>query len=137
MARTKKYWLTSFNKLLSFVLIALGFNACDDKYMKAMYGMPPARYSVKANVLNEANQPISGIRVDVKDNEYGNYIVESGLTNSKGIYETSTYPEKINVVCTDIDGDSNGSYKKDSVQIDFSKEETLDYEFTIKLKKEE
>ena len=133
MGKIKKHWLLSFNKLLSFMLLLLGFASCEEE-RKDMYGMPPARFSVKANVLNEKNEPLEGIRVDIKTNDEGNHIIESGLTDSKGILELKSYYDKVNIVCTDINNEENGTYEKDSVQTDISKAEGLKYEFQIKLK---
>lgn len=133
MGKIKKHWLLSFNKLLSFILLLLGFASCDE-HRKDMYGMPPARFSVKANVINEKNQPLEGIRVDIKTNDEVNHILASGLTNSQGILEIKTEYDKVNIVCTDIRDAENATYEKDSVQTDISKSENLRYEFLITLK---
>ena len=133
MGIIKKHWLLSFNKLLSFILLLLGFTSCDEE-RKEMYGMPPARFSVKANVINEKNQPLEGIRVDIKTNDEANHILASGLTNSQGILEIKTEYDKVNIVCTDIRDPENATYEKDSVQTDISKSENLRYEFLITLK---
>lgn len=136
MGRTKKNWLLFCNKVLSFFLLLLGFSACSEEERKDMYGMPPAKFSVKANVLDEENNPLKGIKVDIKADSKANYGIESGVTDANGIFETKVYLDKVNIVCTDIDGEKNGTYKKDSVQADISKEENLAYEFTIRLKED-
>jgi len=135
MGKIKKHWLLSFNGLLSFLLVVLGFGACEEN-RKDMYGMPPARFSVKANVLDEKNKPIEGIKVDIKTNRKHNTLIESGFTNSNGIFETEIHSNEVNIVCTDIDGEKNGTFKKDSVQADISDEKDLKFEFTIHLKEE-
>lgn len=115
------------------MLLLLGFASCDEE-RKDMYGMPPAKFSVKANVLDQKNEPIKGIRVDIKTNDEANHTIESGLTDSDGVFEVKTYYNKVNIVCTDIRDTENVIYEKDSVQTDISKAEDLKYEFTISLK---
>lgn len=83
MGHIKKNWILFSNKVLSFLLLVLGFNSCSDKGEPCMYGMPPARYEVKTTVLDEAGKPIKGIQVDVKSSEQ--YIIERGQTNVNGI----------------------------------------------------
>lgn len=138
MKGARKTWLPFLNKLLSLLLVLLGFNSCDSEDdgggMLLMYGMPPVKYSVKANVLDEANKPIEGIRVRVKSEAYGNHTMTEGLTNAKGVFEGHVYEELINVVCEDIDGDKNGTFEKDSLQADVSEMKGPHYEFVIKLK---
>lgn len=136
MKKTKRTWLAVFNRLLSLLLLLLGFGSCGDDNGggMVMYGMPPAKYSVKANVLDETNKPIEGIRVSVKTNKYDNHTIGGGLTNAQGIFEDRVYEPDVNVVCEDVDGEANGVFEKDSVQADISKLDDSRFEFTIKLK---
>lgn len=50
MKALRNNWLPFFNRLLSLLLALLGFGSCNDG--KVMYGMPPAKYDVKANVVD-------------------------------------------------------------------------------------
>lgn len=138
MKEVKKRWLPFFNKLLSFFLVLLGFSSCDASDSPDMYGSPPADFAFKLSVLDEQEQPIEGIRVDVKMNnkEYP-IVMRSGLTNKQGVYEDLIGDWDINVVCTDVDGDKNGSFKKDSIQAKVSDTEDHKLNLIVKLKNEE
>lgn len=136
MKLLKNTWLYFFNRLLSLSLFLLGFGSCGEEGGTGlvMYGMPPAKYDVKANVLDENSKPVAGILVEVKAEKYGNYIMTSGLTNANGVFVDKVYEGCVNVVCEDVDGDANGLFENDSIQADISAMEDSRFEFTIKLK---
>lgn len=57
-------------KLLSGVLVLLGFTACDSDgpgNELCEYGTPSADYQVKGKVLDQTGKPIKGVQVVVKD----------------------------------------------------------------------
>jgi len=129
--------------MLSLVLLLLGFSACSDDDtdtddgggFRLMYGPPPVTFNVKTQVVDHNDKPITGIQVDIKtDDEWGN-LLYSGSTNSKGIYETKLGYGRINIVFTDVDGEKNGSFEKDSVQTNlYEMNGGRTYETKMKLK---
>jgi putative lipoprotein (rSAM/lipoprotein system) len=140
MKTLKKTRLSVFNKLLSLALALLGFGSCSYLYNgpeeePSMYGMPPAKYEVKAKVLDKENKPIRGIRVEVKAEKYGNHIMTNGSTDANGVFVSKVYDNHVKIVCEDTDGDKNGGvFEKDSISVDVSKQ--VDF-LTIKLKSKE
>lgn len=142
MGRTKRNWLLFYNKMLSFFLLLLGFSACSDEdkdeEILLMYGPPPVNFSVKTQVVNENDKPIEGIQVDIKTDDEQGFIIKSGLTDSKGWYETKINNPHINIVFTDVDGEKNGTYEKDSVQTNLyniNGDRTYQHKMKLKVKK--
>ncbi|WP_321517491.1 radical SAM-associated putative lipoprotein [uncultured Bacteroides sp.] len=123
------------NKALSGLLVLLGFSACtvgaggaggDGPYM---YGIPYAQHSIKGKVENQSGVLIKGIRIicSIKNHWMPQDTLLSDIkgefTFTKQIVEPDvTYK----LVCTDIDGTNNGSYKEDSVNVDFKRSDLSD-----------
>jgi putative lipoprotein (rSAM/lipoprotein system) len=144
MKTLKKNWLFFFNRLLSLALTILGFNSCGCKNAcdcgnggMLMYGMPPAKYDIKANVRDTDDKPIQGIRVSIKAEEYNNNVMRYGLTDKNGVFACEVYQGRVNVVCEDIDSRENGLFESDSIQDDISTKDDFRLEFTIRLKPKE
>ena len=110
-------------KLLSGVLVLLGFTACDsDDPGNGLceYGTPSADYQVKGKVLDPTGKPIKGVQVVVKDlNAYfvkgeKDYVVDydTVYTDVKGEFESDkAHTFSIGsqeVLFHDVDGEENG-----------------------------
>ena len=52
MKEERKQWLHFYNRILSGVLVLLGFNACDGTGADE-YGTPYCRFEIKGKVLDE------------------------------------------------------------------------------------
>lgn len=140
MGKFKRNGLYLYNRILSLVLILLGFSACsnddEDDNLRLMYGHPPVTFSVKTQVVDENNKPIEGIQVAIKTDN--NRILKSGLSDAKGEYATGIAYDQINIVYSDIDGDKNGAFKNDSVQVNlYEINGGLTYEHKMTLKAKE
>ena len=66
MKEEKKRWLHFYNRILSGVLVLLGFNACDGTGADE-YGTPYCRFEIKGKVLDELREPVKDARVIVKE----------------------------------------------------------------------
>ncbi len=136
MKTLQKQWRKACNRVLGTVLVLLGFSACtnylddddDPGKMICMYGVPSAQYNVKGKVIDaDTKQAIPGIRVisgriGISDGkEWLTYYPDTVYTDTKGKFETvrRDHPaEKYRFIWEDVDGESNGSYKKDSIDVD-------------------
>lgn len=122
------------NKALSGLLVLLGFSACTTGIGgggegPCMYGMPYAKHSIKGKVENQSGVPIKGIRIICNIKNYW-MPQDTLLSDIKGEF---TFTKQIvdpdvtyKLVGTDIDGTDNGSYKEDSVNVDFKKSDLTD-----------
>jgi len=123
-----------YKRLLGYLLVLLGFGACDKEILDGndsnphdvyvMYGAPYAEYIVKGQVKSQSGQTLKGIQVIAKVvNKDGRQIINElrGTTDSKGNYNISGQGNKtndavVNVYFEDIDGkDNGGEFAKDSV----------------------
>ena len=113
----------SVRTLLSGVLAMLGFAGCENSIEEPVaYGMPTVDYRVIGKVTDEADKPLSGIRVIVKDqylyNKDGDYKHtfnhegDTVYTDAKGAFQSAKiksggiYQQR--VVFDDMDGEANG-----------------------------
>lgn len=93
-----------------FVLLGFGAVACDNGSMDdvvAEYGCPHINFSLKARVVDEAGNPIAGIEVQTKENDFyaDNYSDAEGNID----LNVSMWPDtNIDLVFTDVDGAENG-----------------------------
>ena len=126
------------NWTLAGIMGMLGFSGCE-KIGTKEYGTPHADYTVKGAVFNKTTgKPIEGIRVGYGCEscpvpEYGvrptPYVLKSHvLTNAKGEFKLtdSFFPEKnqtLPVSVEDVDGEKNGLFQSEYLQVDFSKAE--------------
>lgn len=114
--------LSITNRALSGILVLLGFSACSSGESPCMYGTPYALHTIKGKVEDQSGKAIKGIRVisNIK-----NYWIRQDtiLSDIKGEFTFTNEIVDTNVtyklVCTDIDGSNNGSFKEDSVNVDF------------------
>ncbi|MCL2727015.1 MAG: radical SAM-associated putative lipoprotein [Bacteroidales bacterium] len=139
---TKKVLFKGANWVLAAIITMLGFAGCNKMGVEE-YGVPHADYTVKGAVVDKVTgKPIKGIRVGYSP-EY--WVVPAYgviptpflpkthvLTNEKGefalkeIFSMGTL-QIVNNVPTlpvyveDIDGELNGLYESQLLQIDFSK----------------
>ena len=117
------------NKALSALLVLLGFSACTggiggNREEPCMYGMPYVKHSIKGKVENQSGVPIKGIRIicSIKNNWMPQDTLLSDIKGEFTLIKQLIEPDvTYKLVCTDIDGTDNGSYKEDSVNVDFKK----------------
>lgn len=111
------------NKVLSGMMVLLGFNGCSGE-APCMYGSPYALHTIKGKVENNSGSAIKRIQVicnaknswikpdTLLSNQNGEFIFKSEHTFTEATYK---------LICKDIDGDTNGSYKNDSIEVEFKK----------------
>jgi putative lipoprotein (rSAM/lipoprotein system) len=135
----RRTFIKKMNWGLASIIGLLGFGGCEIIYPKVEYGVPHADYTVKGVVSNKATKkPIEGIRVgygcqSCPQSEYG--VIPTPyqpkahvLTNAKGEFKLtdSTFPEKnlkLPVYVEDLDGEENGLFETEILEVDFSKAE--------------
>lgn len=101
-------------RLIYLLLAALGFSCADshDEWhdVVAEYGCPHVEFRVRARVVDEANNPIKGIKVSTDDGDYfynnSGYSDEQGYIDATGSFWPGT--EQHNLHFIDIDGEANG-----------------------------
>jgi len=123
MKKKNTTWLNLANKVLSGMMVLLGFNGCSGE-APCMYGSPYALHTIKGKVENNSGSAIKGIQVicnaknswikpdTLLSNQNGEFIFKSEHTFTEATYK---------LICKDIDGDTNGSYKNDSIEVEFKK----------------
>ena len=134
MKTNRREFIKSINWGLAGVIGLLGFAGCDIIGAKE-YGTPHGDYTVKGSVVNKATgKPIEGIRVGYSCEFCGGLMYgvlpapyqpkAHVLTNSKGEFKLTDdfFPEKdlkLPVYVEDIDGDKNGSFNSEYLEVDF------------------
>lgn len=124
----RKQWLRLSNRLMSGALAILGLASCDGGEAPCMYGTPSATYHVKGKVVDaETGVPISGIQIVTgavhrgDGNEWMSRNPDMLRTDASGAFSTvrkGEFPsDKYRFVWEDTDGEANGVYKKDSVDV--------------------
>ena len=120
-------------KLKNWLYVALGgmlgINLSCDKTppIACEYGAPEATYTVKGQVTNQNQEPISGIRVKMNfsaenfnDDVWGTSDV---VSDSNGRYDISTYQfpytDTMYLKFSDVDGEENGVYADTVVHVLF------------------
>ena len=161
--KINRTFIKGTNWALAGLIGLLGFTNCEKKEPSVEYGTPNADYTVKGKVVNKATgKAIEGIRISYYDPEaiaypmYGtipapykpkNYVI----TNAKGEYKLT---EKLSiseiqfignfpllpVYVEDIDGEKNGLFQSETIQVDFKSAEKTgkpkgwyDGEYTVTL----
>ena len=134
--KINRAFIKGTNWALAGLLSLLGFTNC---VFQMEYGTPHADYTVKGTVVDKATgKPIEGIRVGYSPEarsitmygvmptpyQFKNYVI----TDAKGAFKLTenVFPDQnltIPVYVEDIDGEQNGLYKADTLQVDFSKAE--------------
>ena len=127
--------------MLAGIISLLGFAGCDIVGVEE-YGTPHADYTVKGSVVNKATgKPIEGIRVQYASEPkaqlmYGTIPTPytpkaSVLTNAKGEFKLThrfyagdwqmiDNVPILPVAVDDIDGEKNGLFQSEYIQVDFS-----------------
>jgi len=112
------------NWALAGILTMLGFSGCEF-YGPVEYGSPSANYTVKGKVVNKADgKAIKGIRIGYESATNSSFYLEGTVSDENGEFKLTDqdiYKNKIPVYFDDIDGELNGSFASDTVEIDFSK----------------
>ena len=138
----KRVIIKSINFVLAGLLSLLGFTGCVERGLLE-YGTPNADYTVKGTVVNKTTgKAIEGIRVGyspevIYEAMYGvrptSYTPKSHvLTNAKGEfiltdrfiageYQIEAGAVSIPVYVEDVDGEENGLFQMEYLQVDFSK----------------
>ena len=101
-------------RLIYLLLAALGFSCADShdewRDVVAEYGCPHVEFRVRARVVDEANNPIKGIKVSTDNGDYfynnSGYSDEQGYIDATGSFRPGT--EQSNLHFIDIDGEANG-----------------------------
>lgn len=108
--------LSAYSRILSFVLVFLGFQSCSIIDSKDEYGTPSAKFIVKGKVEN-GDKEVSGLKVALgvinKGYDTGKVrYVDSVKTDVKGLFNVSIqdFPtsQKFVIKYEDIDGEKNG-----------------------------
>jgi len=134
--KINRAFIKGANWALAGLISLLGFSGCKKNVLEE-YGVLNADYTVKGSVVNKADgQPIEGIRVgyitafepitmdSVISAQYNPKV--SVATDAKGEFEITknTYPifsdQTISVYVEDIDGEKNGLFQSDTLQVSFS-----------------
>lgn len=109
------------NWALKGLLFLLGFSgivtSCE---VKTEYGSPHAKYTVKGKVTDEDGKPIRNIGISI----LGGYQAQNILTGESGEFDITTETfssDQLFVVAEDIDGEENGLFKSDTVEVIFDK----------------
>lgn len=123
MKKEKKPWLHLYNRMLSGVLVLLGFSACENNGTGAdEYGTPYCRFEIKGKVQNEQQQAVSHARIIVKElmnngKPADPYYFDTLYTKEDGKYqflaEQADGMGKYRVVCED----PSDVYKADSTEV--------------------
>ena len=123
--------LSLYSKIISFLILLLGYTSCDDPVDE--YGTPAARYKVSGKVVSadgDKKQAIKGIRVVVIDNVDENeekYVAgDTTYTSTEGLFEINRhdFPRKdFKIKFQDIDGTDNGEFDEKIEVIDFKNAE--------------
>lgn len=120
----------SFAKLTAAIgpalLSMLGFSGCDDGIWnnRCEYGTPSCDFKVDLTVVDESGKGIKGIRV--VPSKRLTYEKDTLFTDENGkavgAYDGVWPMSEVKFYFDDVDGDANGSFKRDSLTV---KAETL------------
>ena len=161
--KINRTFIKGANWALAGLISLLGFTNCEKELSPSVeYGTPNADYTVKGKVVNKATgKAIEGIRVAYNPEVYSGtlYGVPTApykpkyyvITNAKGEYKLT---EKLSiseiqfignspllpVYVEDIDGEKNGLFQSETIQVDFKSAEKTgkpkgwyDGEYTVTL----
>lgn len=119
----KKFVLTTYGKIVAWILTALGlYTSCDIIEPRVEYGTPTANFVVKGKVIDKnTQQPIEGMAV-INTPDPWSYSNDTTMTDENGDYEIefsaiASGAKDVKVYTSDIDGDKNGNYLSDTIQI--------------------
>ena len=123
----KTLWKT-YGRAVAYLLglsgMVVGYNSC------AKYGTPTADFIIRGKVIDsETSQPIPKIGV-IRTFGFTKNHFDTVYTNMDGEYElkyedvASSFEGKM-LIATDIDGEANGLYKADTLQVKFGKKDRI------------
>lgn len=114
-----------FNKMLSGILVLLGFSSCsnsnDPEEFICLYGSPTASHQIKGKVQNEGKSPIPGIQVIIQQQRNRqSYSLDTLRTNDQGEFDFSwggsMAEEEYRAIFHDVDGEAYGGiFESDSI----------------------
>ena len=113
----------SFAKLTAAIgpalLTMLGFSGCEDVNGRCEYGTPNCDFKVDLTVVDENGKGIKGIRVVPSERlTYDKdtlYTDETG--KAVGNYDQAWPYDEVKFYFADVDGEANGSFKRDSLTV--------------------
>lgn len=116
----------SFAKLTAAIgpalLSMLGFSGCNENIWETRYeyGTPTCDFKVDLTVVDESGKAIKGIRVSPSEQRltYGRdalYTDENG--KAVGNYDQVWPYDEVKFYFDDVDGEANGSFKRDSLTV--------------------
>jgi putative lipoprotein (rSAM/lipoprotein system) len=114
------------NWILVGILSMLGFSGCnkEEKNIEE-YGSPYATFSFRGTVTDKAKNPVKDIKVEIGVNGYP--VMENPLlTNALGHYSIQfqfSWHEDFQVIVSDIDGETNGSFRNDTIPVKVTKDD--------------
>ena len=121
MKKLNRSILRKINYCIGLIFSLFGITSCEE--VRAEYGVPSADYQISGRVENAQKQGIKGIKVSLKEPNYGIFEgnpFATDTTTTDGAFEIncSEFPEReIWLIAEDIDSTENGSYRRDSVLI--------------------
>jgi len=111
-------FIKSTNWALAGIMGLLGFTCCDEPADE--YGTPHATYKINGRVTNKSGEAIPGIQIELEEMLYSSYAAIT-YSDSKGEYviekETVGRTDKMQLMASDIDGEENGVYGNDTIQV--------------------
>jgi putative lipoprotein (rSAM/lipoprotein system) len=117
--------LKGANWILVGILSMLGFSGCHkEQYRLEEYGSPYATFSFHGKVTNKTGNPVKDIKIEVTHQGYP--VMNPMLTDDLGGYSMTVstfHDENFQLIVSDIDGEANGSYKNDTIQVTITKDD--------------
>ena len=129
MKKKNEQWLRYSNRALSGLLMLFGFVSCDNGGwdIPVEYGIPSAKSRGKGKVIDaDTQEPVPGIEVvtgavHTGDGKEWRSYPDTLITYNDGAFATerTDFPsKKYRFIVRDVDGDANGTYSNDSVEVE-------------------
>ena len=121
MKKLNRSILRKINYCIGLIFSLFGITSCEE--VRAKYGVPSADYQISGRVENVQKQGIQGIKVSLKEPNYGIFegnphATDTTTTDGAFYIKCTDFPEnEFWLIAEDIDSTENGSYKRDSVLI--------------------
>ncbi|MDR0726324.1 MAG: radical SAM-associated putative lipoprotein [Prevotellaceae bacterium] len=126
LKRTHRSVIKTANWILGGIISILSFSGCHKEQSGTVeYGSPYATFSFRGTVSDKTGQPVKDIKVEVgleKHPAMDNPV----LTNTSGQYSVQFQfrpVEDFQVIVSDIDGESNGSFRNDTIPVKVSEDD--------------
>ena len=128
MKKLNRSILRRINYCIGFILSLFGmtiFASCEYGCppIQTKYGVPSAEYQISGRVENAQKQGIQGIKVSLKEPNYGIFegnphATDTTTTDGAFYIKCTDFPEnEFWLIAEDVDSTENGSYRRDSVLI--------------------